>query len=88
MPKSLAHQIAPLYPSQARQARIQGTVLLQAVIGKDGTVQDVHALSGHPMLTQAAVDAVRKWRYKPYYLNGEPGEAVTEINVKFTLQGK
>ena len=66
----------------------RGTVVLQAVIGKDGTVQDVHALSGHPMLTQAAVDAVRKWRYKPYYLNGAPVEADTQINLNFTLSGE
>jgi periplasmic protein TonB len=84
----LAHQVAPLYPSQARQEHIQGIVVLQAVIGKDGTVQEVHPLSGHPMLTQAAVDAVKRWRYKPYYLNGEPTEAVTQINVNFTLQGR
>ena len=83
----LIHQVAPQYPSQARQAHIQGTVVLQAVIGKDGTVQSLHVLSGHPMLTQAAMDAVKRWRYKPYSLNGEPVEADTQINVKFTLSG-
>ena len=81
----LVHQVTPQYPPLARQARIQGTVVLQAVIGKDGTVQNLHVLSGHPMLTQAAVDAVRQWRYKPYYLNGEPVEVDTQINVNFTL---
>jgi protein TonB len=81
----LVHQVKPLYPLQARQARIEGTVFLQAIIGKDGTVQNVLALHGHPMLIQAAVDAVRQWRYKPYYLNGEPVEAETRINVNFTL---
>jgi protein TonB len=81
----LIRQVAPLYPLQARQAHIQGTVVLQAVIGKDGSVQSVHALSGHPMLIKAAGDAVKQWRYKPYYLNGEPVEADTQINVNFKL---
>ena len=83
----LIHQVTPKYPPLARQAHIQGTVVLQAVIGKDGTVQNLHVLSGHPMLTQAAMDAVRQWRYKPYYVNGEPVEADTQINVNFTLSG-
>jgi len=83
----LIHQVTPQYPSLARQARIQGTVILQAVIGKDGTVQKVRVLSGHPMLVQAAIDAVRQWRYKPYYLNGEAVEVDTQINVNFTLAG-
>jgi len=83
----LVHQVTPQYPTLARQARIQGTVVLQAVIGKDGTVQNLHVLSGHPMLIQAAMDAVRQWRYKPYYLNGEPVEVDTQINVNFTLSG-
>jgi periplasmic protein TonB len=78
-------QVAPQYPALARQARIQGTVVLQAVIGKDGAVRSLHVLSGSPMLTQSAMDAVKQWRYKPYQLNGEPVEADTEINVKFTL---
>jgi periplasmic protein TonB len=83
----LVHQVTPQYPQLARQARIQGTVVLQAVIGKDGTVQNLHVLSGHPLLIEAAVDAVRQWRYKPYYLNGEPVEVDTQINVNFTLSG-
>ena len=77
----LVHQVTPKYPPLARQARIQGTVVLQAVIGKDGSVQNLHVLSGHPMLTPAAMDAVRQWRYKPYRVNGEPVEADTQINV-------
>jgi len=83
----LVHQIAPQYPPLARQARIQGTVVLQAVIGKDGTVQGLHVISGHPMLTQAAMEAVKQWRYRPYSLNGEPVEVDTQINVNFTLSG-
>jgi len=81
----LIHQVTPQYPPQARRAGIQGTVVLQVLIGKDGTVQNLHVLSGHPMLIQAAMDAVRKWRYKPYYLNGEPVEADSQISVNFTL---
>ena len=83
----LIHEVKPQYPTLARQARIQGTVVLQAVIGKDGTVQNLHVVSGHPMLTQAAIDAVKQWRYKPYYLNGEPVEVNTQISVNFTLTG-
>ena len=79
----LVSQVTPLYPLQARQAHIRGTVVLQAVIGKDGSVQSVRALRGDPMLIQSAVDAVKKWRYKPYYLNGEPVEAETQISVNF-----
>ena len=83
----LVHQVKPLYPPIAMQARIQGTVVLQAVIGKDGTVQDLHLISGHPMLAPAAIEAVQHWRYRPYLLNGEPVEVDTQINVNFTLGG-
>ncbi len=83
----LIHKVQPAYPALARQARIQGTVVLQALIGKDGAIQNLHVVSGHPMLTGAALDAVKQWRYKPYYLNGEPVEVETTINVNFTLGG-
>jgi len=69
------------------QARIQGTVVLQAVIGKDGTVHDLHVVTGHPMLVPAAIEAVKQWRYRPYLLNNEPFEVDTQINVTFTLSG-
>ncbi len=82
---SLIHEVRPEYPALARQARIQGTVVLQAVIGKDGKVQGLHVLSGHPLLVQAALNAVSQWRYRPYYLNEEPVEVDTQINVNFTL---
>ncbi len=81
----LIRQVKPQYPPLALQARIQGTVVLQAVIGKDGTVQDLRVVSGHPMLTGAAIDAVKQWRYRPYYLNNEPVSVDTQINVNFTL---
>ncbi|MGB9103606.1 MAG: TonB family protein [Terriglobales bacterium] len=83
----LIHQVKPLYPPLARQARIQGTVVLQAVIAKDGSIQGLHVVSGHPMLTGAAVEAVKLWRYKPYFLNGEPVEVETVVTVNFTLAG-
>ena len=81
----LVHQVKPAYPPLAMQARIQGTVVLQAVIAKDGTVQDLRVVSGHPLLIPAALDAVRLWRYKPYLLNDQPVEVDTQINVNFTL---
>jgi len=83
----LVYQIKPVYPRLAMQARIQGTVVLQAVIGKDGTVHDLHVISGHPMLAPAAIEAVKQWKYRPYLLNNEPVEVDTQINVNFTLSG-
>jgi len=81
----LISQIKPVYPPLARQARIQGTVRLHAVIAKDGSVQRLEVLSGHPLLVQAALDAVRQWRYQPTLLNGEPVEVETTVDVVFTL---
>ena len=83
----LIRKVQPTYPPLARQARIQGAVLLQAEISKDGTIQNLRLISGHPMLTSAAIDAVKQWRYKPYILNGEPVEVETQITVNFTLSG-
>ncbi|MBI3404283.1 MAG: energy transducer TonB [Acidobacteria bacterium] len=81
----LVSQPKPIYPPLAKQARIQGTVMLQAIIAKDGSVQQVEMLSGHPLLVQSAMDAVRQWRYKPTLLNSEPVEVVTTVQVVFTL---
>ena len=81
----LISQARPLYPPLARQARIQGTVRLQAIIARDGTIAQLEVLSGHPLLVQSALDAVRQWRYQPTLLNGEPVEVVTTIDVVFTL---
>jgi protein TonB len=83
----LLRRIQPTYPPLARQARIQGSVLLQAEISKDGTIENLHLISGHPMLAPAAIEAVKQWRYKPYVLNGEPVEVETQITVNFTLSG-
>ena len=81
----LIHEVRPPYPALARSARIQGPVVLQATIGKDGTIRDLHLLSGHPLLAQAALEAARQWRYRPYLLNDEPVEVDTTITVNFTL---
>jgi periplasmic protein TonB len=79
--------VPPVYPPLAKAARISGTVILQAVIGKDGSIQQLKALSGHPMLIPSAIDAVSQWKYKPYYLNGQPVEVDTQVTVNFVLQG-
>ncbi|MGA2991597.1 MAG: TonB family protein [Candidatus Korobacteraceae bacterium] len=84
---NLIHDVRPQYPPLARQARIQGIVVLLAVIGKDGSVRDLHVKSGSPLLAQAAMDAVKQWRYRPYLLNGQPVEVDTQININFTLAG-
>ena len=79
------YQPKPVYPRLAIIAHVQGTVVLQAILGKDGTVQDLKVLSGPPLLIAAAVDAVRTWRYQPTLLNSEPVDVLTEIDVKFSL---
>jgi TonB family protein len=83
----LVTQVPPVYPPLARQARIQGTVVLQAIIGKDGSIENCSLVSGHPMLVQSALDAVKKWKYKPYLLNQEPVEVDTQVEVNFSLSG-
>jgi protein TonB len=75
----------PPYPPLARQARISGTVKLHAIISKEGTVQQLEVISGHPLLVQAALSAVRQWRYQPTLLNGQPVEVETVIDVVFSL---
>jgi len=80
-------QPKPLYPQMARMARVQGAVILQAVISKNGAIENLRVVSGHPMLQQSALDAVRQWRYRPYLLNGEPVEVETQITVNFSLAG-
>jgi protein TonB len=79
--------VQPNYPQLAKQARIQGQVVLQAEISKDGTIQNLQLISGHPMLAPAAIEAVKQWRYKPYLLNGEPVAVETTVVVNFSLNG-
>jgi protein TonB len=81
----LVRQPKPQYPPLAKQARIQGTVRFQAIIGKDGTIQNLQLMSGHPLLVPSATEAVKQWVYQPTLLNGEPVEVVTQIDVNFTL---
>jgi TonB family protein len=85
MGERLINRVAPLYPPLARQARIQGTVMLLAVINKSGDVQSVQLISGHPMLAPAAIAAVKQWKYRPYLLNDEAVEVETTVQVNFTL---
>ena len=82
---NLVYDVAPTYPPEAGRARIEGTVVLLAVIGKDGSVQDVQVESGLSLLAQAAVNAVKQWRYKPYLLDGEQVEVASRITINFTL---
>ena len=78
-------EVQPVYPPIAKAARIQGTVTLAATIGKNGTIQDLKVVSGPAMLQQAALDAVRRWRYRPTVLDGVPVDVDTQISVVFTL---
>jgi protein TonB len=84
---NLIRRVQPAYPALARSARIQGVVVLQAVIGKQGNIENLRLISGHPMLAPAAIDAVRQWRYRPYILNNDPIEVETQITVNFALAG-
>jgi periplasmic protein TonB len=84
----LVRKVEPQYPQMAKIARVQGAVVLAALIGKDGTIQNLHVVStASPLLNQAALDAVKQWKYKPYILNGEPVEVDTNVTVNFTLSG-
>lgn len=81
----LLRKVIPLYPPLAKSARISGVVRLIGTIGKDGTIQNLEVVSGHPILVQAALEAVRQWVYKPTLLNGNPVEVIAPIQVSFTL---
>jgi protein TonB len=81
----LVNKVQPMYPPLARQTRISGTVRLHAIIAKNGTVEQLEVISGHPLLVQAALDAVRQWKYQPTTLNGENVEVDTTIDVIFSL---
>src|SRR5207244_2016336 len=79
-------KVPPIYPPDAKAARIQGSVVIGVIIGKDGNIQSEHLVSGHPLLAPAAMDAVKQWKYRPYILNGNPVEVDTQITVNFTLK--
>ena len=82
----LVHRVDPRYPRLAASAGISGTVELRAIIGRDGGVRSVEVLSGSPLLTRAAVAAVREWRYRPSLLNGQAVEVETLVTVRFILE--
>jgi periplasmic protein TonB len=84
---NVIYRVQPVYPQLARQARVQGAVELRAIISKAGTIENLTVVRGHPMLATAAIEAVRRWRYRPYLLNNEPIEVETEITVNFVLSG-
>jgi bla regulator protein blaR1 len=81
-------KVAPQYPDAARKARIQGTVILDATIGKSGDVENLQIISGHPQLVPAAIEAVKDWKYNPYVINGEPTDVQTQVQVNFTLSDR
>lgn len=82
----LIRKVVPQYPALGRAVRAQGTVVLQATISKQGTIENLRVISGPPMLQQAALDAVKQWQYRPYLLNGEPVEVETTVNVVFKME--
>jgi protein TonB len=84
-PGSLIYQVQPVYPPLARAARVEGPVVMAALISKDGTIENLRVVTGRPMLIRSAVEAVSKWRYRPYILNSEPVEVETQITVNFLL---
>jgi periplasmic protein TonB len=84
---NLIRRVQPVYPPLARTARVQGSVVLYALISKAGTMENLHVLSGPPLLVPAAIDAVSQWRYRPYILNSEPIEVETQVTVNFSLSG-
>lgn len=84
-PGSLIYQVQPVYPPLARAARVEGPVVLAALISKDGTIENLRVVAGRPMLVRSAIEAVSQWRYRPYILNSEPVEVETRITVNFLL---
>jgi protein TonB len=86
MEGNLIHRVEPQYPAIARQIRLQGSVILKAIISREGNIERIDVASGQTLLARAATDAVQQWKYRPYLLNGEPIEVETEITVNFILQ--
>jgi protein TonB len=83
---NLISSVQPVYPEIAKAARVQGVVLLNAQISKEGVVEDLRVISGHALLNDAAIQAVRQWRYRPQMLSGQPIPVVTTITVNFVMQ--
>jgi len=87
MEGNLIYRVQPQYPPLARQERIQGTVVLRAMISREGKIENLQVITGHPLLVKSAMDAVLQWRYRPCYLNNELVEVKTQVTVNFTLSG-
>ena len=87
MQQRLIARVNPVYPPLARQARIQGVVVLSVIVSSSGDTDNVQLISGHPMLAPAAIEAVKHWRYQPCLLNGKPAAIETTVQVNFTLSG-
>ena len=87
MEGNLVYKVQPAYPPMARSARIQGPVVLRAIISRAGAIENLQVLTGHPLLVRAAIDAVSQWRYRPFILNDEPVEVETQVTVNFILAG-
>lgn len=81
----MIYRVQPVYPPLAKTTHVEGTVEFTAIISKQGTIENLQLLRGHPLLVNAARQAVLQWRYRPTLLNGEPVEVITDIVVKFTL---
>jgi protein TonB len=87
-PGMVLQRVEPVYPAIAKQIHLQGEVVLRATVSKEGTVESLQVVSGHPLLTRAALDAVSQWRFRPYQLNGAPIEVDAQITVRFVLGGQ
>jgi periplasmic protein TonB len=85
MEGNLVHRVEPNYPAMAKQAGIEGTVVIKAIIGHAGAIEQEQIVGSHPLLVRAALDAVRQWKYRPYRLDGEAVEVETQVTVKFVL---
>ena len=85
MERRVIHEVTPEYPALAQQAGIEGTVVLRAIVNAAGAVSQVKLVSGPQALSQAAMDAVRWWRYEPYFVNGQPATVETTVSVNFRL---
>ena len=83
MEKLLVHRVEPVYPADARKENLQGIIALDIVVGRDGSVASMHALNGPEVLAQAAMDALRWWKFEPYRVNGEPAAVETTVAVEF-----
>jgi len=87
MEGNLIYKVQPVYPPMARAVRVQGSVILKAIISKSGAIENLQVVSGHPVLVKAAIEAVSQWHYRPYVLNDEPVEVETQVTVNFLLSG-